>query len=64
MDKFQTEQKNYLIVDPPAGWIFGFPKVVYDEDVYNKDPEAWFYNNGYPKHLKPDYIRTWRNKID
>jgi hypothetical protein len=64
MGKSQNSQKDYLIVDPPSGWQYGFPKIVHDEEVYNANPTAWLHNNGYPKNLEVYYIRSWRDKIE
>jgi hypothetical protein len=35
-----------LLIDPPSGWKFGFPKP-YDNPE-NKPIEEWLVNNGYP----------------
>ena len=50
-----------MMIDPPSGWQFGFPK------VYDKEPketkEAWLLRNGYPKSLidrgMHHYCRYW-----
>jgi len=49
------------MIDPPKGWIYGFPKPIPD-DV--KDPREWLVKNGYPKKLIDDlgehfYCRYW-----
>lgn len=53
--------KTYLVVDPPSGWRYGFPKYVKDIEAYTKNPAGWFKDNGYPKHLIKDmpYVRSW-----
>lgn len=33
------------IIDPPSGWLYGFPKEI-PEDI--KDVKAWLIQNGYP----------------
>jgi hypothetical protein len=57
---------TYLIVDPPSGWMYGFPKAVLDEASYEKDPEGWFLQNGYPKELIAEgmlnHVRFWREE--
>jgi hypothetical protein len=44
--------KTYIIdwVDPPEGWMHGFPKKV-DEAYFNmgEDKTQWYLDNGYPK---------------
>lgn len=49
------------IVDPsPAGWVYGFPKVVDDEATYMINPGKWLQDNGYPVDKYPYYvIRSW-----
>ena len=51
-----------IIIDPPSGWKYGFPKV-YDNPE-NLSTEEWLVKNGYPekefnKDGKAYYIRTW-----
>ena len=57
-----------LIVDPPEGWRYGFPKAV------PKDREAdllnWIVEQGYPKDLVWDgrgwrklIMRCWREEV-
>jgi hypothetical protein len=55
------------MIDPPSGWMFGFPKPIPD-DI--KDVNAWLVEQGYPKKLIEDlgdyfYCREWDepNKI-
>jgi len=33
------------IIDPPSGWLYGFPKEI-PEDI--KDVRGWLIQNGYP----------------
>ncbi len=33
------------IIDPPSGWLYGFPKEI-PEDI--KDVKGWLIQNGYP----------------
>lgn len=39
-----------LIVDPPTGWKYGFPKPL-DHDPKVETFEAWMLRNGYPQEL-------------
>lgn len=43
---------SMMLVDPPSGWKYGFPKEV-PEDYLKKyfDIEQWFLDNGYPQKL-------------
>lgn len=40
-------KKTVHYIDPPAGWKYGFPKIL-PEDV--EDVMAWLVENGYPQH--------------
>ena len=46
--------KEYKVawVDPPEGWMYGFPKDV-DEAFHlmGRDKTQWFLDNGYPQNL-------------
>lgn len=42
-------------VDPPSGWMYGFPKV-WDEDIDEELPD-WLAANGYTDLLY--YVRMW-----
>jgi hypothetical protein len=41
-----------IMVDPPSGWKYGFPKIMKDPSKYNTHPNrgmnAWLFGNGYP----------------
>lgn len=45
-------KKNKLIIDPPEGWKYGFPKEI-PQGV--KDIKPWLIENGYPKELIDSY---------
>ena len=46
-------------VDPPSGWLYGFPKV-YDPSV-DGDCTEWMIKNGYPAELAAQRlpVRMW-----
>jgi hypothetical protein len=53
--------KKIRMIDPPSGWMYGFPKPIPD-DV--KDTNEWLVKNGYPKKIIDDlgeyfYCRFW-----
>lgn len=57
--------KKLIIVDPPSGWKYGFPKPL----VYNTPDETveqFCLRNGYPQKLIDDgmlkYCRTWEEE--
>lgn len=49
-----------MIVDPPSGWMYGFPKRV---ENYDSPNDEWFLANGYPQELIDQgmlqYCRFW-----
>ena len=50
-----------LMVDPPSGWKYGFPKAKPDDATH---PIAWLLSEGYPqseidKMGSSFFIRTW-----
>ena len=53
---------NKIWVDPPNGWVYGFPKL-WDKQL-NPDFMAWLIAEGYPKseidsYGKHFYVRQW-----
>lgn len=54
-----------LVVDPPSGWKYGFPKEVPLEE---SPCEEWFLANGYPKELINQgmlkYLRFWYKEVE
>ena len=50
------------MIDPPSGWMYGFPKK-YSEEV-DGDMIEWLLSQGYPKRLVEEYgdcfyVRSW-----
>jgi len=44
-------------VDPPSGWLYGFPKVW---DSTNDSPvDEWLIEQGYPEEGMVSYVRMW-----
>jgi len=55
-----------LIIDPPSGWKYGFPKEL-PQDI--KDTKKWLVENGYPQHEIDScgdhfYCRYWEREVD
>jgi hypothetical protein len=51
-----------LIIDPPSGWKYGFPKPIPEDRRY--DSLTWLVEEGYPQHLIDDlgehfFCRYW-----
>lgn len=44
-------------VDPPSGWLYGFPKL-YDSEQ-NGDMLEWLHDNGFPEGEDLSYVRQW-----
>lgn len=59
---------KYLVVDPPSGWMYGFPKPVIDTEWFRIDPEGWYKSKGYPQSLIDEgmlkYCRHWEEDIE
>jgi hypothetical protein len=36
-----------LLIDPPSGWLYGFPKAIPEKDRHRV--LAWLVENGYPQ---------------
>jgi len=58
------------MVDPPSGWMFGFPKAIpnFDSATQEKELIQWFIDNNYPKHLIKQgclrHCRYWEEEIE
>ena len=57
--------KTRLMIDPPSGWKYGFPKEL-PTDVVNVN--EWLVENGYPqKEIDACgdyfYVRKWQEEI-
>lgn len=56
-----------LIIDPPSGWKYGFPKPIPEDRRY--DSLTWLVEEGYPQHLIDDlgehfFCRFWEHPDD
>jgi len=55
--------KSPCWIDPPSGWMYGFPKI-WDEEV-EPDMEKFIIDNGYPvrqAHFACRHMRMWEVK--
>jgi hypothetical protein len=45
-----------MLVDPPRGWMYGFPKVAPDNwlDMTSEEKDQWCIDEGYPVQLVDD----------
>ena len=54
-----------LIIDPPSGWMYGFPKAI-SRDAALFDLDEWLVHNGYPQKLinmgMSKYCRFWEQE--
>lgn len=49
-DMIRSIDQHKLMVDPPAGWRYGFPKAYPKEKVgSNEELNEWLLANGYPQ---------------
>ena len=57
-----------LIVDPPSGWQYGFPKAVPEDwkNYSDEERELWFLEQGYPQSMidngSLNRCRMWMEK--
>lgn len=57
-----TKSELVTFIDPPSGWMYGFPKILPD-DV--EDLEEWLIDNGYPHddiEMAMKYSRYWKGQ--
>jgi hypothetical protein len=46
----KTKESNFITIDPPSGWKYGFPKAVTQEQYKSiTNLKQWCIDNGYPK---------------
>jgi hypothetical protein len=59
--------KLLLMIDPPAGWRYGFPKV-YDNDPAKQSLPDWLLANGYPQkeidNSGAKYCRFYTHEVE
>lgn len=58
--------KTITIIDPPAGWKYGFPKHYDKKD--DQTLEEWLLEKGYPQveidNAGAKYCRFWEHTVD
>jgi hypothetical protein len=60
-------KKKVMMIDPPSGWKYGFPKVM--PDPRPEDTRAWLIANGYPEkeilsYGDHFYCRYWETEVE
>jgi hypothetical protein len=47
------------LIDPPSGWMYGFPLEAPEKPLYGTELEDWLISKGYPEKLARDlpYVR-------
>lgn len=51
-----SKKENLILIDPPSGWKYGFPKVVTQEQYKSiKDLKQWCIDNGYSREEAKSY---------
>ena len=61
--KNKEDTPKKLMVDPPSGWKYGFPKELKNDDLKDMTFEEWLVKNGYPKkdaEFGAKYCRMWQ----
>ena len=56
-----------LYIDPPSGWMYGFPKIIPPE--HQTRTLEWLVEQGYPEKIIRDmgdvfYCRYWNGEAD
>ena len=56
-------QDKYKVIDPPEGWMYGFPRAV-PEEILEDDKllKGWLVSHGYPEEkleLAMKHSRYW-----
>jgi hypothetical protein len=67
MERILMAKKKVLMVDPPSGWKYGFPKPL--PDPQPEDMVAWYISEGYPqkeidRYGEHFYCRYWEQEIE
>jgi len=61
-------KKKVIMIDPPSGWKYGFPKVLpEDRDMNTFNTKKWLVENGYPQREIDScgdyfYCRYWERE--
>jgi len=57
-------QNKMILIDPPSGWRFGFPKAIEKEKYKEiKNLKQWCIDNGYPKEEADSYGEFFNIRI-
>jgi hypothetical protein len=55
-NKTKESSSNFILIDPPSGWKYGFPKAVTQEEYKSiTNLKQWCIDNGYPKDEADSY---------
>ena len=59
--------RGTLVIDPPSGWRYGFPKAIPREIAFGDDEtlKNWLIEHAYPENdvdLALKYSRLWEEK--
>lgn len=60
-------KKKILVVDPPSGWLFGFPKPCPTDVMNDAEFGEWLMQQGYPPSLVDQALRHsryWETEVD
>ena len=58
------QPSKYIMIDPPSGWRYGFPKKILRKDYDDRGAEV-LYENGYPRppedspEAAVSWVRVW-----
>jgi hypothetical protein len=51
----QNMKKMVMMIDPPSGWKYGFPKVLPQKFDMWEDQRDWLVSEGYPQSVIDSY---------
>ena len=64
----KMRKRTELIIDPPSGWMHGFPKILPRDFLDDSDKLCeWLVQNGYPEEdleLALKHSRYWEREIN
>lgn len=51
------------LIDPPSGWLYGFPKELDRDLVTGRELREWVVENGYPRSVMDSYCNCFPIRI-
>lgn len=51
------------LIDPPSGWLYGFPKQLDRDLVTGRELREWVVKNGYPRSVMDSYCNCFPIRV-